>query len=43
MVKLMNFKETILEGVIEINPFFADDIRGNFIKDYSERYLRRIT
>lgn len=41
MVKLMNFKETILEGVIEINPFFADDIRGNFIKDYSDEIFKK--
>ena len=31
-----NFKETSLKGVYEIQPFCAYDIRGFFLKDYSD-------
>lgn len=34
MVK-WEFNETGFSGVYKITPFFADDIRGGFIKDYS--------
>lgn len=30
------FRETELSGVIEISPFYAEDIRGSFMKDYSK-------
>lgn len=30
------FKETEIEGLIEVTPFNADDIRGCFTKDYSK-------
>ena len=31
-----NFKELNLKGAFLIEPFFADDLRGGFVKDYSE-------
>ncbi len=30
------FKKTAIEGLIEVTPFNADDIRGCFTKDYSK-------
>lgn len=31
-----NFEKLGLEGAYKITPFFADDIRGGFLKDYSK-------
>lgn len=31
-----NFEKLKLEGAYKITPFFADDIRGGFLKDYSK-------
>lgn len=36
MIKPFEFKQTKIEGLIEINPFNADDVRGCFTKDYSK-------
>ena len=30
-----DFKKTPIEGLLEITPFNADDVRGSFTKDYS--------
>ncbi len=36
MVQKFEFKETEIEGLYEIMPFDAEDIRGCFTKDYSK-------
>lgn len=36
MVQKFEFKETDIEGLIEVTPFDAEDIRGCFTKDYSK-------
>ncbi|OVE67355.1 dTDP-4-dehydrorhamnose 3,5-epimerase [Clostridium diolis] len=36
MIQKFEFKPTKIEGLIEITPFNADDIRGCFTKDYSK-------
>ena len=36
MIQKFEFKPTIIEGLLEITPFKADDVRGSFIKDYSK-------
>ena len=36
MIQKFEFKETEIEGLYEITPFNADDIRGCFTKDYSK-------
>ena len=35
MVQKFELKKTDIEGLIEVTPFNADDIRGCFTKDYS--------
>ena len=35
MVHKFNFKELELKGSYEIQPFYATDLRGGFIKDYN--------
>ena len=35
MIQKFSFKETEISGLIEVVPFNANDIRGNFTKDYS--------
>lgn len=35
MIKEFEFRKTSISGVMVILPFLAEDIRGNFIKDYS--------
>lgn len=35
MIQQFEFKKTRIEGVMEIIPFLAEDIRGYFTKDYS--------
>ena len=41
MIKPFEFKETKIEGLIEINPFNADDVRGCFTKDYSKEIFEQ--
>lgn len=36
MNQTFGFRQTAIEGLIEITPFNADDIRGCFTKDYSK-------
>ncbi len=36
MIEKFAFKETEIQGLIEVTPFNADDIRGCFTKDYSK-------
>ena len=36
-----NFEKLELEGAYKITPFFADDIRGGFIKDYSKEVFEQ--
>lgn len=36
MIQKFEFKETEIQGLIEITPFNADDIRGCLTKDYSK-------
>ncbi len=36
MIQKLSFEETSIRGLYKIMPFYADDIRGSFIKDYSE-------
>lgn len=36
MIQKFEFKETSINGLIEITPFNAEDIRGCFTKDYSK-------
>lgn len=36
MIEKFSFQQTDIHGLITIQPFFADDIRGGFIKDYSQ-------
>lgn len=41
MIKPFEFKQTKIEGLIEINPFNADDVRGCFTKDYSKEIFEQ--
>lgn len=36
MIQKFDFKKTKIDGLIEVTPFNADDIRGCFTKDYSK-------
>ena len=36
MIQKFEFKETEIQGLIEITPFDADDVRGRLTKDYSK-------
>lgn len=36
MIQNFEFKETKIDGLIEVTPFNADDVRGCFTKDYSK-------
>lgn len=36
MVQKFEFHETKIQGLVEVVPFYADDIRGGFTKDYSK-------
>lgn len=35
MIQRFEFHPTSIEGLIEVTPFNADDVRGSFTKDYS--------
>lgn len=39
MIQKWDFQELDLEGAYLIKPFYASDIRGGFVKDYSEEVL----
>lgn len=41
MVQLFEFKKTEIEGLIEVSPFNADDVRGCFTKDYSKEVFEK--
>ena len=41
MIHQFEFHETEISGLILINPFCAEDVRGNFIKDYSKEIFRQ--
>ena len=36
MIQRFEFHPTPIEGLIEVTPFNADDVRGSFTKDYSK-------
>ena len=36
-----NFEKLSLDGAYKITPFYADDIRGGFIKDYSQEVFKQ--
>lgn len=36
-----SFEELLLKGAYLIKPFFADDLRGGFIKDYSKEVFEK--
>ena len=40
MIKKFKFEKLSLKGAFLIEPFCADDIRGSFIKDYSEEIFQ---
>jgi len=40
MIRQFSFEKTEIEGLILVKPFVADDIRGYFIKDYSEEIFK---
>lgn len=41
MVQQFEFKKTEIEGLIEVTPFNADDVRGCFTKDYSKEVFEK--
>ena len=41
MIQKFEFKKTKIEGLIEVTPFNADDIRGCFTKDYSKEVFEQ--
>lgn len=41
MIEKFEFRDTEIEGLIHIKPFFADDVRGYFIKDYSKEEFKK--
>lgn len=41
MIQKFEFKKTEIEGLIEVTPFNADDIRGCFTKDYSKEVFEQ--
>lgn len=41
MIQKFEFKQTEIEGLIEITPFNADDARGCFTKDYSKEVFEQ--
>lgn len=41
MIKKFAFNETEIEGLIEVTPFNAEDIRGCFTKDYSKEVFEQ--
>lgn len=41
MIQKFNFVETEIEGLFQITPFCATDLRGSFTKDYSEEIFNQ--
>jgi len=41
MSNTFEFHKTEIEGLLEIQPFNCDDLRGSFIKDYSKELFER--
>lgn len=41
MITKFAFNKTKIEGLIEVTPFNADDIRGKFTKDYSKEIFEQ--
>ena len=41
MIQKFEFNKTEIEGLFLIQPFFAEDIRGCFTKDYSEELFHQ--
>lgn len=41
MIQKFEFHKTEIEGLIEVTPFNADDIRGCFTKDYSKEVFEQ--
>lgn len=41
MIQKFSFEKLPLEGAYLINTFFADDIRGGFVKDYSKEVFKQ--
>ena len=41
MIRPFDFKETEIQGLIEVTPFNADDVRGCFTKDYSKEMFEK--
>ena len=37
MIQTFNFEKTSIEGLVKIRPFYAQDLRGGFTKDYSKK------
>ena len=41
MIQKFEFHQTEIEGLIEVTPFSADDVRGFFTKDYSQDNVKK--
>lgn len=41
MVQKFGFETTEIEGLLKIQPFYAEDLRGYFIKDYSKEVFEQ--
>lgn len=41
MIQKFEFKETEINGLLEVTPFNADDVRGCFTKDYSKEVFEQ--
>lgn len=41
MIEKFSFEHVSIPGLILVRPFFADDIRGGFIKDYSREVFEQ--
>lgn len=41
MIQKFEFNHTEIDGLIEVTPFNADDIRGSFTKDYSKEVFEQ--
>lgn len=39
MIQRFEFHPTPIDGLIEVTPFNADDVRGSFTKDYSKEFF----
>jgi dTDP-4-dehydrorhamnose 3,5-epimerase len=41
LMQQFSFEQTVIEGLIKIKPFVADDARGYFVKDYSKELFEK--